>query len=169
MATGSNFNPSGAGLAAPEPVAIVGIGCRLPGASGWPQFWRLLPKGRRLRGHPGLTVLSDRFATLPDNEPGPAHRGGSLDPALVLYTPGTTGRPKAVTWTHARHRYKNIGVHSAKMIFLFTPGGLEEVFVRGGDEPRPGEPAPAWGPEKFGPMQTVVEELGLQADILPEP
>src|SRR5258708_34874139 len=46
MATGSNFSPSGAGLAAPEPVAIVGIGCRLPGASGWPQFWRLLREGR---------------------------------------------------------------------------------------------------------------------------
>ena len=68
-----------------------------------------------------------------------------------------------------RHRYKNIGVHSAKMIFLFTPGGLEEVFVRGGNEPRPGEPAPAWGPEKFGPLQAVAEELGLQAEILPEP
>jgi crotonobetaine/carnitine-CoA ligase len=47
---------------------------------------------------PGHT---DRFAALLDNEPGPAHRGGSLDPTLVLYTSGTTGRPKAVTWTHA--------------------------------------------------------------------
>src|SRR5260221_1001958 len=46
MATGSNFSPSGAGLAAPEPVGIVGIGCRLLGASGWPQFWRLLREGR---------------------------------------------------------------------------------------------------------------------------
>ena len=44
---------------------------------------------------------TDRFAALLDNEPGPAHGGGSLDPALVLYTSGTTGRPKAVTWTHA--------------------------------------------------------------------
>ena len=54
------------------------------------------------------------------------------------------------------------------MIFLFTPGGLEEVFVRGGDEARPGESAPVWGLEKFGPIQAVAEELGLQSDILPE-
>jgi quercetin dioxygenase-like cupin family protein len=67
-----------------------------------------------------------------------------------------------------RHRFKNLGVHTAKLIFMFVPGGLEEVFVRGGDEPQPGEPAPAWGPEKFGPMQAVIEELGLHADIIPE-
>ena len=67
-----------------------------------------------------------------------------------------------------RHRFKNIGMHTAKMIFLFTPGGLEEVFVRGGDEARPGEPAPVWGLEKFGPIQAVAEELGLQSDIFPE-
>lgn len=43
----------------------------------------------------------DRWAALLDNEPGAAHRGGTLDPVLVLYTSGSTGRPKAVTWTHA--------------------------------------------------------------------
>ncbi|MCU1658375.1 MAG: AMP-dependent synthetase and ligase, partial [Pseudonocardiales bacterium] len=29
------------------------------------------------------------------------HEGSSLDPTLILYTSGTTGRPKAVTWTQA--------------------------------------------------------------------
>jgi carnitine-CoA ligase len=47
-----------------------------------------------------LPGRSDRFAVLLGNEPGPAHQANSLDPALVLYTSGTTGRPKAVTWTH---------------------------------------------------------------------
>jgi carnitine-CoA ligase len=44
---------------------------------------------------------SDRFSALWANLPGPAHPAGSFDPTLVLYTSGTTGRPKAVTWTHA--------------------------------------------------------------------
>jgi quercetin dioxygenase-like cupin family protein len=65
-----------------------------------------------------------------------------------------------------RHRFKNIGIHTTKMIFMFTPGGLEEVFVQGGEEPRPGEPAPAWGPEKFGPMTALVERLGLHSEVL---
>ncbi len=46
MATGSAVDHCGPEETAPEPVAIVGIGCRMPGASGWPQFWRLLREGR---------------------------------------------------------------------------------------------------------------------------
>jgi quercetin dioxygenase-like cupin family protein len=67
-----------------------------------------------------------------------------------------------------RHRFKNIGIYPAKMVFMFTPGGLEEVLVRGGDEPRPGEQAPAWGLERFGPMLAISEELGLDSEVLPE-
>jgi crotonobetaine/carnitine-CoA ligase len=44
---------------------------------------------------------TDSFAALLDNERGPVHQGDSFDPVLVLYTSGTTGRPKAITWTHA--------------------------------------------------------------------
>ncbi|MYR35552.1 cupin domain-containing protein [Nocardiopsis alba] len=41
------------------------------------------------------------------------------------------------------HRFKNVGVHTAKMVFLFTPAGFEEFFLEAGYPARPGEPAPA--------------------------
>lgn len=41
------------------------------------------------------------------------------------------------------HRFKNVGMHTARMVFLFTPAGFEEFFVEAGQPARPGEPAPA--------------------------
>ncbi|MEZ0073889.1 AMP-binding protein [Planotetraspora sp. GP83] len=73
---------------------------------------------------PGRT---DRFAALLDNEPGPAHQGGALDPTLVLYTSGTTGRPKAVTWTHANTMWaakvngSHIGLGPADVTQVYLP------------------------------------------------
>jgi quercetin dioxygenase-like cupin family protein len=46
-----------------------------------------------------------------------------------------------------RHRFKNRSAHTAKMIFMFTPGGPEEAFLRYSDPARPGEQAPPLGPE----------------------
>ncbi|MEV6371345.1 cupin domain-containing protein [Micromonospora musae] len=48
-----------------------------------------------------------------------------------------------------RHRFKNVGLHTAKMLFLYTPGGAEDLFLEGGDEPEPGVAVQAWGPERF--------------------
>jgi mannose-6-phosphate isomerase-like protein (cupin superfamily) len=66
-----------------------------------------------------------------------------------------------------RHRFKNTGVHTVRLLFLFTPGGNELAF-RLGDRARPGEPAPAWGPERFAApeFQRFNEETGTV--ILPE-
>ena len=47
-----------------------------------------------------------------------------------------------------RHRFKNIGLHPARMLFMYTPGGTEGVFVEGGDEPQPGVQVQPWGPER---------------------
>jgi quercetin dioxygenase-like cupin family protein len=66
-----------------------------------------------------------------------------------------------------RHRFKNRGVHAARLLFMFTPGGEEGVF-RYGDEAQPGQPPPAWGPERFSTPEILGfnEEFGVE--ILPE-
>jgi quercetin dioxygenase-like cupin family protein len=48
-----------------------------------------------------------------------------------------------------RHRFKNVGLVQASMVFLFTPGGAEGLFVAGGDEPQPGVQAPPWGLDRL--------------------
>src|SRR5262245_56805577 len=40
-----NGNGNGSGATGPEPVAIVGIGCRFPGADGPDAFWTLMKNG----------------------------------------------------------------------------------------------------------------------------
>ena len=66
-----------------------------------------------------------------------------------------------------RHRFKNTGVHGARMLFLFTPGGDEGVF-RYGDQPQPGHPPPVWTAERFKTPEIVRfnEESGIE--IVPE-
>jgi quercetin dioxygenase-like cupin family protein len=66
-----------------------------------------------------------------------------------------------------RHRFKNTGVHAAKLLFLFTPAGHEGAFVYG-DEPQPGQPPPPWAPERFATPELMRfnEEFGVE--ILPE-
>jgi quercetin dioxygenase-like cupin family protein len=67
-----------------------------------------------------------------------------------------------------RHRFKNNGLHTAKLLFLFSPGGLEETFVVGGDEPEPGKPIPAWDMARVMKMGEDISHLDLKTDILPE-
>jgi len=55
-----------------EPVAVVGIGCRFPGASGPAELWRLLAEGRDAVGE------APAWRRDP-SEAGRAHRGGFLD------------------------------------------------------------------------------------------
>ena len=66
-----------------------------------------------------------------------------------------------------RHRFKNKGVHSVRMLFMLTPGGEESVF-KYGDPAQPGQPPPAWGIERFQTPEILRfnEERGVV--ILPE-
>jgi uncharacterized cupin superfamily protein len=48
-----------------------------------------------------------------------------------------------------RHRFVNKGLHTAKMLFLYTPAGIEESVLDLGEEARRGEAPPEWHPENF--------------------
>jgi quercetin dioxygenase-like cupin family protein len=48
-----------------------------------------------------------------------------------------------------RHRFKNVGSRPARMLFMYTPGGTEQVFIEGGDEPVSGAEVQPWGPERI--------------------
>jgi quercetin dioxygenase-like cupin family protein len=67
---------------------------------------------------------------------------------------------------HRRHRFKNVTGQPVKTLFLFTPAGPEDLFVEGGDDPRPGEQPAVWGMERVAQIGHLVERTGLI--ILPE-
>ena len=52
---------------------------------------------------------------------------------------------------------------------MFTPGGPEELFVEGGDEPQPGVATPAWDMKRFEQTQEVIERFGLDVEPAREP
>jgi quercetin dioxygenase-like cupin family protein len=47
------------------------------------------------------------------------------------------------------HRFANAGIQPARLLFLYTPGGAEGLFIEGGDEPQPGVQVMPWGPERI--------------------
>ncbi|MCX4746153.1 cupin domain-containing protein [Kitasatospora sp. NBC_01287] len=47
-----------------------------------------------------------------------------------------------------RHRFRNVGLHVSRLLFLFTPGGMESFFTEIGQEARAGE-----APQPFTPEQ----------------
>jgi mannose-6-phosphate isomerase-like protein (cupin superfamily) len=66
-----------------------------------------------------------------------------------------------------RHRFKNTGVHGARMLFMFTPGGVEGVF-RYGDQPQPGHPPPVWSIERFHTPEIFRFNEEFSIELLPE-
>jgi quercetin dioxygenase-like cupin family protein len=47
------------------------------------------------------------------------------------------------------HRFTNPGIQPARMIFIYTPGGAEGLFIEAGDDPQPGVQVQPWGPERI--------------------
>jgi quercetin dioxygenase-like cupin family protein len=52
--------------------------------------------------------------------------------------------PRGIT-----HRFTNTGIQPARMVFIYTPGGAEGLFLEVGDEPVPGTQVQPWGPDKL--------------------
>lgn len=51
---------------------------------------------------------------------------------------------------------------------MFTPGGVEELFFKGGDEPQPGVATPAWDMKRFQQTQEVIDRFDLDVEGVPE-
>lgn len=61
------------------------------------------------------------------------------------------------------HRFHNVGYHAAQLLFVYSPGGTEGLFVDGGEEPVPGVQVEAWGPERF--QTEVIQDLYVKYNI----
>ncbi|MGJ6967678.1 hypothetical protein ACSDR0_37760 [Streptosporangium sp. G11] len=58
-------------------------------------------------------------------------------------------------------------MHTARMVFMYSPGGPEGMFLDMGDDPRAGEQPRAWGPEKVAEVLPTLARY--QTDVLPDP
>lgn len=67
-----------------------------------------------------------------------------------------------------RHRFKNNGLHATKMLFFFTPPGVEQAFIEDGDTAVVGGAPARWDLERVAQFQEVGERLGIDSDVLPE-
>jgi mannose-6-phosphate isomerase-like protein (cupin superfamily) len=67
-----------------------------------------------------------------------------------------------------RHRFRNIGGEETHMIFLFTPGGPEAMFVEVGDDPVPGEQPQLWPVERFLSHMPIIERADIDTLLVPE-
>ncbi|MDR7276492.1 cupin domain-containing protein [Catenuloplanes atrovinosus] len=65
-----------------------------------------------------------------------------------------------------RHRFRNVGTTDVRTLFLFTPGGPEDLFVEGGDEPVPGGRPQPWDMDKVMSLADLVQRTKLQ--VMPE-
>jgi mannose-6-phosphate isomerase-like protein (cupin superfamily) len=111
-------------------------------------------------------------ATVPPGGGPPPHIHKELDEAFYVLS-GTfaflsgeeefqAGAGEFVYVPHGvRHRFRNIGAHTARILFLFTPGGMDEYFTRIGTPARPGEKPPPLTPEQIGQISALAPEYGL--------
>ncbi|UUV31550.1 quercetin 2,3-dioxygenase [Amycolatopsis roodepoortensis] len=94
------------------------IEASVPPGEGPPPHWHA-------REDEAYYLLSGSLEVLGDDRTFMAHAGD-----FVFIPRGT------------RHRFKNVGLHTARLLFLFTPGGFEGYFTKIGHPAKPGELPP---------------------------
>jgi mannose-6-phosphate isomerase-like protein (cupin superfamily) len=67
----------------------------------------------------------------------------------------------------AVHRFHNPGIRPATLLFVYTPGGPEGLFIEGGDAPIPGTQVQPWGPERID--DRLLGLLAKYDTVLPPP
>jgi quercetin dioxygenase-like cupin family protein len=64
-----------------------------------------------------------------------------------------------------RHGFTNIGSLPANLLTFMFPAGHEQFWIDNGDEPRPGEHPPKWGPEDLA--HAAAELARHQVTLMP--
>jgi mannose-6-phosphate isomerase-like protein (cupin superfamily) len=62
------------------------------------------------------------------------------------------------------HRFMNVGDEEARLLFFFTPGGPELMFLYGGDEPKPGSAPIIWDANRTAEVMAKVAERNLDLE-----
>jgi len=68
-----------------------------------------------------------------------------------------------------RHRFRNTGLHTAKLLTMFCPGGAEEMFTKCGDEPEPGVAPPLWDMNRLQQAGEIIDRFDIDFKAVPEP
>ena len=66
------------------------------------------------------------------------------------------------------HRFKNLGVHTTRLLIMFMPAGFEACFSKGGDDPVSGMAPPPWDSARFERFQETMDQLDLGTQFYPE-
>ncbi len=82
-------------------------------------------------------------------------RAVASPPGTVLHIPKGTA-----------HGFTNVGTTPARMLFLYTPAGMEGMFGEIGTAAQPGLPAPPPGPSDIARMLAVAPKYGFT--LLPD-
>jgi quercetin dioxygenase-like cupin family protein len=93
-----------------------------------------------------------------------------LDGELEIYADDHTYTVKTGDFVYiprgTYHRFRNNGLHTARQLLLFTPGGFEKFFMEAGKEARAGLPIPQFDPADNPRAAEVAKRYGsLQAKI----
>ncbi|CAL9410006.1 hypothetical protein SUDANB176_02213 [Streptomyces sp. enrichment culture] len=59
------------------------------------------------------------------------------------------------------HRFRNVGVDAARLLLMFTPGGMDGFFTGVGKPARPGEQAPPIDRDELDKSLELAERFGM--------